>query len=489
MLGPGGRPARSGSLCRRSNPRRGSRADEAGLRARVFAGCACCLEPRGASGARGTRAHAPSTGWSRSTTTTTLREATVIPTGNFPPRRPTLAEPKIVGSNFRRSFCSRGSSPDTGGIAMCISRGLGLCGRITGLLIILCTPLGKGDPTKAVVDPSTEPPYLHLRYKIFNSNSAFLLKRANQSSLPISISQELHHQPFLVMNTADKLPVINVAYGPFSSQRPLPEDLWPGNILNSFTEVIQLRWNFRAFIIEREIFSARPRVKVLFYITGWDWDGKVTHEKYPCIGLYVLHAQQKMTTFCRLNVLGVCLAEIRLPSSWFLPKVSPNEDMTMDRTGNNVAALYYTVRTVGGGSFCGESRRAKLSVIHFLNEVSVVDDEDLHWVANVTLSQAALQPVIREVHLDENILIYIPDKTLRPKEIVKIPVKILKNSTIQNFTLSTHLPAPNPHLHGRKFFSKNLVPPLKAVKRSIREQPDEHIQNCRPAEAWTLQDP
>uniref|UniRef100_A0A3B4TUT2 Transmembrane protein 132C n=1 Tax=Seriola dumerili TaxID=41447 RepID=A0A3B4TUT2_SERDU len=117
------------------------------------------------------------------------------------------------------------------------------------------------------------PIYLPVSYQILNAESAFFLQEANQDLMRNS-SLQARTESFFI-HQARQMPLVNASYGPLSVQQPVPLELLqtlPG-------ERIHPSW---------------PKVQVLFYIAGRDWDDYSAIHKLPCVRMFAFHETQEV---------------------------------------------------------------------------------------------------------------------------------------------------------------------------------------------------
>lgn len=158
-------------------------------------------------------------------------------------------------------------------------------------------------------------PYLPVNYQVLGADLAFFLKEANQDFMRNS-SLTSRTEPFFVYQ-ARSLPAVNASYGPLSLEQPVPLELLqsPGTFPSS--SLFTFNWKVQTFIMDARIHLAKPRVQVLFYVGGRDWDDYSAIDKLPCVHMFAFHETQEVRGACQLRgELGLCVAELEPLASW-----------------------------------------------------------------------------------------------------------------------------------------------------------------------------
>ncbi|KAL1269514.1 hypothetical protein QQF64_031803 [Cirrhinus molitorella] len=141
------------------------------------------------------------------------------------------------------------------------------------------------DATKS---PTPYPLFLPVTYQVWDADY-FLLKEAGQDIMRNS-SMQSHTQPLVVLQ-AGRLPVINASYGLLSTKREIPLDLVQSvQLFQTSSLVFTLNWKVQSFVLTRWVCSSSPKVRVLFYVAGRDWDrgekDKGMKDELPCVTVY-----------------------------------------------------------------------------------------------------------------------------------------------------------------------------------------------------------
>ncbi|KFO59380.1 Transmembrane protein 132D, partial [Corvus brachyrhynchos] len=124
------------------------------------------------------------------------------------------------------------------------------------------------------------PTYLPVTYRIHNADVSFFLKEANQDIMRNS-SLQSRVESFLIYKSKSP-PVLNASYGPFSIEQVVPQDLMLSSNPFGSTNKFSFNWKLQAYIMSTKIYLSKPRVQVLFYIVGRDWDEYSPSERGSC---------------------------------------------------------------------------------------------------------------------------------------------------------------------------------------------------------------
>uniref|UniRef100_A0A670ZV65 Transmembrane protein 132D n=1 Tax=Pseudonaja textilis TaxID=8673 RepID=A0A670ZV65_PSETE len=278
------------------------------------------------------------------------------------------------------------------------------------------------------------PTYLPVSYHIHNADISFFLKEANQDIMRNS-SLQSRVESFLIYK-AKRLPTLNATYGPFSIEQAVPQDLLSSsNLFRSTVPRISLNWKLKAYILNRNVYSSRPKVQVLFYIVGRDWDDYRVSEQLPCLRVFAFRETREVRATCRLaESLGFCTAELDLLPSWFNPPtvVSGRKKFLNQSEGSRVE-LYYALQDENGDCTKEDSRRNN-GVRPARNDVDE-SGPPLERIGSVFLYQAQGSPPLSELWLDSNVVLQYLSKTLKQGEVLTFVVSMAKNSTQDQFTL------------------------------------------------------
>ncbi|KAI5096511.1 transmembrane protein 132C, partial [Silurus meridionalis] len=291
------------------------------------------------------------------------------------------------------------------------------------------------------------PTYLPVQYQVLNAELAFFLKEANQDIMRNS-SLQARTELFFIQQ-ARRNPVVNASYGPFSVQQPVPMELLDPGIFNNpatsslssssslSSQLFTFNWKIQTFIISERIHLSWPKVQVLFYVVGRDWDDYTTVDHLPCIRMFAFHETQEVRGTCRLKgELGLCVAELEPLPSWFSPpSVVPGRQRAPQTEGTPVE-LYYMVQSTETGECIPESSR-KAGAIRSEPQGPAgyfSGPTPMRRIGSVRLFQP-----LSELRLDRNFVVMVPASPIRQRETVSIFLATSALSSVEIFTLRVKL--------------------------------------------------
>ncbi|KAM3874371.1 transmembrane protein 132C [Diretmus argenteus] len=295
------------------------------------------------------------------------------------------------------------------------------------------------------------PIYLPVSYHILNAESAFFLQEANQDLMRNS-SLQARTESFFI-HQARHMPSVNASYGPLSVQQPVPLELLqtlPGPFnAPSFTSpslptsassppLFTFNWKVHTYIISERIHPSWPKVQVLFYVAGRDWDDYSAIHKLPCVRMFAFHETQEVRGTCRLKgELGLCVAELEPLASWFSPPtVRPGRQRVPEQALGTPVELYYMVQSTDSGDCSSEDMRKGSSI-------RAEQQRPMGYFAGPTPMQRIgsvrlFQPLL-ELKLDSNFVVMVPSKPIRQRETVSAFLALSTLSSVQIFTLRVKL--------------------------------------------------
>ncbi|XP_074474384.1 transmembrane protein 132C [Sebastes fasciatus] len=323
------------------------------------------------------------------------------------------------------------------------------CVGLTALL--LCTVVDSKVILEGLQRYGPTPIYLPVSYRILNAESAFFLQEANQDLMRNS-SLQARTESFFI-HQARQMPFINASYGPLSVQQPVPLELLqtlPGPFnAPSFTTssaptsatsppLFTFNWKVHTYIISERIHPSWPKVQVLFYIAGRDWDDYSAIHKLPCVRMFAFHETQEVRGTCRLKgELGICVAELEPLASWFsLPTVRPGRQRVSEQAQGTPVELYYMVQTTDSGDCNSEDSRKGSSV-------RPDQQRPMGYFAGHTpmqrIGSVRLFQPLSELKLDNNFVVMAPSKPIRQRETVSTYLALSTLSSVPIFTLRVKL--------------------------------------------------
>ncbi|XP_054587333.1 transmembrane protein 132C isoform X1 [Nothobranchius furzeri] len=287
---------------------------------------------------------------------------------------------------------------------------------------------------------SSIPTYLPVNYQLLNADLAFFLKEANQDFMRNS-SLMTRTEPFFIYQ-ARALPSVNASYGPLSVEQPVPIELLqiPGTFPAS--SVFTFNWKVQTFIMNTQINLAKPRVQVLFYVAGRNWDDYSTIDKLPCVHMFAFHETQEVRGTCQLKgELGLCVAELEPLASWFSPpSVVPGRQRNVELSEGTPVELYYMLQsTEEGDCHTDEFRKDSFTRSSQQGMFGSHTSTPLKRIGGVRLYQNAPEPPLTEHRLDNNFMVMIPATPMRQRETVSAFISVSAYSTVEMFTLRVKL--------------------------------------------------
>uniref|UniRef100_A0A4W5P0D8 Transmembrane protein 132C n=1 Tax=Hucho hucho TaxID=62062 RepID=A0A4W5P0D8_9TELE len=287
---------------------------------------------------------------------------------------------------------------------------------------------------------SSIPTYLPVNYQVINAESAFFLKEANQEFMRNS-SLLLRTEPFFIYQ-ARSMPSVNASYGPLSVEQPVTLELIqnPGAFVAS--SMFTFNWKVQTFIIQDRIYLSNPRVQVLFYVAGRDWDDYSAIDKLPCVRMFAFHETQEVRGTCQLKgELGLCVAELEPLAGWFSPpSVVPGRQRTIELAEGTTVELYYMLQSTEAGE-CHSEEARKGNTIRSDQEglFGSSTSTPMKRIGSVRLYQSPAAPALTEHRLDSNFLVMVPTTPMRQRDTVSAFITASAFSPVEMFTLRVKL--------------------------------------------------
>ncbi|XP_036076818.1 transmembrane protein 132C, partial [Rousettus aegyptiacus] len=283
---------------------------------------------------------------------------------------------------------------------------------------------------------SSLPPYLPVTYRVHHADVSFFLREADQDVARNSSLQSRVESFFTYR--ARRPPILNASFGPFTVEKVVPLDLM---LISNFlgpTSEFGLNWRLQAHILRDQVYRSRPTVQVLFHIVGRDWAEHRPGEQLPCLRVFAFRETREVRGGCRLQgALGLCVATLELPSSWFGPPTVPaGRRRPADPAEGSAVELYYAVHAADEHGACvgGDGRRG--------NAIRPGKDglEDatsrLQRIGAVRLLPAPDSGApLSQLRLDGDVAVSVPSGPVRQGDVVTAHVTIASNSTVDFFVL------------------------------------------------------
>ncbi|XP_065140297.1 transmembrane protein 132E isoform X1 [Paramisgurnus dabryanus] len=316
------------------------------------------------------------------------------------------------------------------------------------IFFVIVIIAGKVSPTSSdalfsvpVPSATSSPPeiYLPANFKLSNTQLAFFLQETRVQAYGSPRGHPLQRSESFVVFQTKELPAINISLGPFTQDQTVSKDLLQPTSPLDIPGRLTVNWKVRAFIVQSRVFASNPLVQVLFYIAGRDWDDFRIQDKLPCVRLHAFRDVREIKTSCRLQGnLAQCLAQLDLPSTWFNVNVAPlgrrksSGTDGLELSGETLQVeLYYTLHDPDSNDECGETypRRGGAS----RGEGS--SQQPLLRIGSISLYQPSQEQLVVDKQLDKNIFLRLPERPLKPGEILSIFLYLVPNSTVDQFSL------------------------------------------------------
>uniref|UniRef100_A0A8C3A3Q7 Transmembrane protein 132C n=1 Tax=Cyclopterus lumpus TaxID=8103 RepID=A0A8C3A3Q7_CYCLU len=287
---------------------------------------------------------------------------------------------------------------------------------------------------------SSSPTYLPVNYRVLNADLAFFLKEANQDFMRNS-SLMSRTEPFFIYQ-ARSLPSMNTSYGPLSVEQPVPLELLQSPGTFPASSVFTFNWKVQTFIMNTRIHLAKPKVQVLFYVAGRDWDDYSAIDKLPCVHMFAFHETQEVRGTCQLKGgLGLCVAELEPLASWFSPpSIVPGRQRNLEVSEGTPVELYYMLQSAEAGE-CHSEEARKDDFIRSSQEglFGSYTSTPLRRIGGVRLYQNPTPPPLVEHRLDNNFMVMVPATPVRQRETVSAYITVSADSPVEMFTLRVKL--------------------------------------------------
>ncbi|XP_076779085.1 transmembrane protein 132B [Arvicanthis niloticus] len=283
---------------------------------------------------------------------------------------------------------------------------------------------------------SSLPAYLPASFHVTDAEEAFFLKEANQDLMRNASLQA--RSATLFIHRAQSPPAINASYGPFSVEKTVPWDFLLTPTPFGTMERFPFNWRLKSHILDSSIFSNRPKVQTLFYVTGMGWDESDPGDDLPCVKMFAFPEAREVAASCRLQgAPGLCVAELELLPEWFSSglDLEPQEEIPA-LLGGTAMELFFALYPANEAGQCPLEEEGK-------------------WENNIHSEQEELQPVLpaRErigsvvvyptqddlrwslVTLDDNVALSIPLNLIREGDTATFLVSLTSGSLAEQFTL------------------------------------------------------
>uniref|UniRef100_A0A8C1U4R2 Transmembrane protein 132D n=1 Tax=Cyprinus carpio TaxID=7962 RepID=A0A8C1U4R2_CYPCA len=313
----------------------------------------------------------------------------------------------------------------------------------TTIIPAVTQELDSQEISKATKFSTPYPLFLPLTYQVWDADY-FLLKEAGQDIMRNS-SMQSHTQPFVVLR-AGRLPVINASYGPLSTKREIPLDLVQSvQLFQPSPPVFTLNWKLQSFVLTRWVYASSPKVRVLFYVAGRDWDRgekeKEMKDELPCVTVYAFWQTQEVRGSCVIgNEHGTCMAEVDPPEGWFSPVESSSSRERQGPTQGNPVELYYQARPSANGPCTASGEEGKRWDMGDENagqpQAEYMPVTPMQRIGSVRLLQVKQGAMpVSVLRLREAVVIQTSSKPLKKTDIASFYVYVKSSANLNTFSL------------------------------------------------------
>uniref|UniRef100_A0A3Q4GQL4 Transmembrane protein 132D n=1 Tax=Neolamprologus brichardi TaxID=32507 RepID=A0A3Q4GQL4_NEOBR len=280
--------------------------------------------------------------------------------------------------------------------------------------------------------PVPFPVFLPVSYEVKDADYLFL-KEVGQDFMRNS-SMQSHIQPFVILR-ASRQPAVNASYRTMSAEKPVPLDMVQSVKLFNAPEVFTFNWKIQAFVLTPRVFSSKPKVRVLFYVAGRDWNrGEGAVDALPCVTVYAFWQTQEVRGSCAIGgERGTCMAELVPTPGWFAPGSEGTSRERQDPSAGNPVELYYQAQpkvrgkcnSVDGSRWGGSQQQAEFIPVTPMQRIGSVR------LLQVPKGMATLS----RLKLGNAIVIRTSSKPLKKTDIATFYILMASSAQLTNFTL------------------------------------------------------
>lgn len=285
------------------------------------------------------------------------------------------------------------------------------------------------------MSPVTFPVFLPVSYQVRDADY-FFLKEAGQDIMRNS-SMQTHTQPFVIFR-ANRPPAVNASYGPLSAEQPVPSDLVQSVQLFRGLGVFTFNWKVQSFVLTPRVYSTMPKVRVLFYVAGRDWDRGPdgVKDELPCVTVYAFWQTQEVRGSCAMGGhRGTCMSELEPVASWFSPAAESSSRERLDPADGNIVELYYQARPSGYGK-CGVEDGGRWGSSEQQSQPEYTPVTAMQRLGSVRLLQVPKGGAsLSRLKLGNAIVIQTSSKPLKKTDIATFYILMASSSSLENFTL------------------------------------------------------
>ncbi|XP_054449985.1 transmembrane protein 132B [Pteronotus mesoamericanus] len=283
---------------------------------------------------------------------------------------------------------------------------------------------------------SSLPAYLPASLHVADADESFFLKEANQDVTGNS-SLRARAEPFFVYR-ARTAPAVNASYGPFSTEKTVPQELLPASAAFASVGRFPFNWKLKSHVLDSSIYSNRPKVQTLFYVTGMDWDDSDPGESLPCVKMFAFPEAREVAASCRLQgAPGLCVAELELLPEWFSSglDLEPEEEIPA-LLGGTAMELFFSLFPADSAGRCPLEEDGKwANNIHAGPEGPPPAPPARERIGSVVVYPTQDDLKWSLLSLDENVVISVPLNLIREGGAATFLVSLAGGSVADHFTL------------------------------------------------------
>lgn len=301
-------------------------------------------------------------------------------------------------------------------------------------------PCRAGTASRGIPDSlqrfSSLPAYLPASFHVADADESFFLKEANQDVTRNS-SLQTRVESFFVYR-ARSAPVVNASYGPFSATETIPRELLLPSAAFASTDRFPFNWKLKSHILDSAIYSNRPKVQTLFYITGMDWHDRDPAEDLPCVKMFAFPEAREVAASCRLRGdPGLCVAQLELLPEWFSSglDLEPEEEIPA-LLGGTAMELFFTLYPADPAGQCPLEEDGK-----WANNIHSGPEGPLPVVpARERIGSVVVYPTQDDLKwsllsLDKNVVLSVPLNLIREGNTATFVVSLTSGSVADHFAL------------------------------------------------------
>uniref|UniRef100_A0A3B5ABI0 Transmembrane protein 132D-like n=1 Tax=Stegastes partitus TaxID=144197 RepID=A0A3B5ABI0_9TELE len=280
--------------------------------------------------------------------------------------------------------------------------------------------------------PVPFPVFLPVNYEVRDADYLFL-KEAGQDFMRNS-SMQSHTQPFVILR-ASRQPAVNASYGTMSTEKLVPRDLVQSVQLFNAPEVFTFNWKIQTFVLTPRVFSSKPKVRVLFYVAGRDWNrGEGAVDELPCVTVYAFWQTQEVRGSCAMGgERGTCMAELAPAPGWFAPGSEGTSRERQDPSAGNPVEVYYQAQPKVNGK-CNSADGSRWGASQ--QQAEYVPVTPMQRIGSVRLLQVPKgMATLSRLKLGNAIVIRTSSKPLKKTDIATFYILMASSAQLTNFTL------------------------------------------------------